>query len=188
MEYSEEKANEVYQRHPDTRPDQRRVWKSRNKIPDRYFDDKAVIRKRVRDVSAVEDKKQDRLALVLASEKFYTIRFSELAELKWAKHTVSEFTRGKMTLNDEERLKLTTEVQKFRAELRNALTLPPSIGRKRKLLALAGDLRIVKKVVFGKALGDKVAPSRKPEPSSFSEDEFAIIEQQLAVILLETSL
>lgn len=188
MEYSEENANLAYERHPDTNPTQRRVWKTRGSIPDRYFDDNKVVRKRVQEVEKVEEKRQDRLALVLASEKINATKVFELSELKADKWLITDFVKGKVNLSEAERIKLATEVQKLRADIRNGLALLPGFARNKKLLVLAKDVRLFKQPTFGREISRLLTSSKPVAPDDLTKQQLEVIDQQLAVLLLETSL
>ncbi len=188
MTYSEENSALAYERHPDTHPKQHRVWKTRGSIPDRYFDDNRQVRKRVQELAPVEEKRQDRLALVLASEKINATKVFELSGLKAEKWLITDFIKGKVMLSDAERVSLTTEVQKLRAEIRNGLSLAPGFPRRKKLGALGRDVRLIKRPTFGPELGGMLAPARPASPDAFTTAQLEVLEQQLALFLLETGL
>lgn len=188
MDYSEENVALAYERHPDTHPNQRRVWKTRGAIPNKYLDDSKLVRKRVLDLAPVEEKRQDRLALVLGSEKLYSHKIWELSGLPAQKWMVTDFIRGKVMLTEAERLQLTTEIQKLRAEVRNGLALAPGFARRKRVVALGRDLRLVKSTTFGAELGKLLAPARPTTPDEFSADQLQGIEEGLVLILLESSL
>lgn len=187
MEYTEENAALAYERHPDTHPNQRRVWKTRNAIPDKYFDDNAVVRKRTQALAAPEGVKQDRLQLVLSSEKMHTAMVWKMAEMPVPAWLAKDFGRGKVMLTDAERIGITAAVQKLRALIRNTLA-QTGLLRRKGLVKLATDPRLHKVPVFGKDLARKLAPAAKPDADSFTRDELDLMADRLALFLLETHL
>lgn len=188
MEYSEDNVALAYARHPDIHPHQHAVWKTRGSIPDRYFDDTKTIRKRVQGITKLEGLKQDRLQLVLKSEKINATKVWAAAGLPQDRYMVLDFLQSRMMLNDAERLKLTVEVQRLRASIRNTIAMGPGLSRRKALVKLGQDVRLKKKPTFGETIGALLAPTRPVSSDIFSNEQLQTMEDQLALLMVESSL
>ena len=193
MKYSDEKAAEVKAKFPDIDDITLKIWRLRDAIPDRYFKEGFVFRKKVREITPVEGLKQDWLQQVFNNDKLYRERLGQLAGLD--KTMVMEFLKGRVKLTEAERLRLTTVIQQLRNDIKNKVgdqNETMSYVRQRAIFGIATDDRLKKTPLFGEFLGRKLSKSAINRDGvtfdKLDRSQYQQIVDAFYLLLLETTL
>lgn len=201
MEFSEKLAKDVAQKY-DLDEKTIKVWKNRNSIPDRYFNEEYEHRPKMEKTGGIEQLKVDRLIEVLSNPKLQTNTICKLAGITQA-WLIMELTRsidkreGKIIyLSDAEYLSISNEVKKLRIEIKNILNGEAgasmrTIQKKAFCKFVITDPRIFREPIFGVKTANKISAVKKLKQDQyleFSPSEYDSMYNQMGILIFELQL
>jgi hypothetical protein len=198
MEFTEEVAQQTIEKFG-LDPKTFLVWKTRNKIPDRYFKDDYKHRDKEGQSDKIDELKMERLIKTLDNQKIMATQICKLANLKqtWL---IKELSRSsdrreerKVFLSETEYQNIVNEIKRMRIEIKDILDGVSSgsemgVIRKKKLIKfLVSDPRIWRQPIVGEKIAKRISEYRKSNDLylKFSPNEYDEIYNQMAILIFE---
>ena len=125
----------------------------------------------------------------MKNPKIYTKLLGSLAGFN--DQRIRDIVNDRSNLNQDEEKTLRNVVQKLRVDIKNALDgAGYNLPRQKRLFAIASDPRLKKNAIFGTVGGKLTKSALTRDRYTFdrlSTEEYQIIENGLAILMLETS-